>query len=111
MVWATDNGSAYRDERVEEFLEAGKGGASALPAAFTAGQWGGGKRDPGIEGASGAGKRDILASFQEAAQKLALSQKILNTHRLEGQQGISNGGTTERVASFLGHESLTGGVL
>jgi transposase InsO family protein len=87
LVWATDNGSVYRDERVAEYLRREKVvhllSRPRLPQDN-------GSAEKGIrelKEVAGLGKGVLLSSLEEAAGKLAYSREILDQHRLRGTKG------------------------
>jgi len=81
LVWATDNGSAYRDARVESFLKREKVvhllSRPHLPQDNAAAE----KGIQELKTEAGLGKGVKLTSFEEAACKLAVSREILDGGR------------------------------
>ena len=98
MVWATDNGSVYRDEKVEGFLKQEKVvhllSRPRLPQDNGAAE----KGIQELKAQAKLGKGTALASLKEAAQKLAFSREILNTHRLRASKGYR---TAEKLKESL----------
>lgn len=87
LVWATDNGPAYRDQRVEDFLRREK-----VVHLFSR------PRLPQDNGAAEKGIRELkeeadlgkgveLSNPEQAAQKLAHSWEILDSGRLRASKG------------------------
>jgi transposase InsO family protein len=81
LVWATDNGSAYRDARVESFLKREKVvhllSRPHLPQDNAAAE----KGIQELKVEAGLGKGVKLSSIEEAAGKLAVSREILDGGR------------------------------
>jgi transposase InsO family protein len=98
LVWATDNGSAYRDKRVEDFLKQEKVvhllSRPRLPQDNAAAEKG--IQELKVEAKLGRGT--CLAGTQEAVQKLAYSREILNTGRLRASKGYR---TAEQLKASL----------
>jgi transposase InsO family protein len=98
LVWATDNGSVYRDEKVEGFLKQEKVvhllSRPRLPQDNGAAE----KGIQELKAQAKLGKGTALASLKEAAQKLAFSREILNTHRLRASKGYR---TAEKLKESL----------
>jgi len=98
LVWATDNGSAYKDKRVEDFLRQEKVvhllSRPRLPQDNAAAE----KGIQELKVQAKLGKGTALASLQEAAQKLAFSQEILNSRRLRASKGYR---TAEQLKESL----------
>jgi transposase InsO family protein len=87
LVWATDNGSAYRDGRVKEYLRREKVvhllSRPRLPQDNGAAE----KGIRELKEEAGLGKGIWLSSFEQAAQKLARSWKVLDSGRLRASKG------------------------
>ena len=87
LVWATDNGSPYRDYRVEEFLRREKVvhllSRPRLPQDNAPAEIG--IRE--LKEVAELGTGVSLADLEEPAQKLALSWEILDHYRLRGSKG------------------------
>jgi transposase InsO family protein len=87
LVWATDNGSAYRNERVAEYLRREKVvhlfSRPRLPQDNGAAE----KGIQELKGEAGLGKGIRLSSFEQAAEKLAHSWRILDSGRLRASKG------------------------
>ena len=87
LVWATDNGSPYRDHRVEDFLKQEKIvhllSRPRLPQDNAAAE----KGIRELKEDAGLGKGVKLSSLEEAAQKLAVSCVVLDYHRPRGSKG------------------------
>jgi transposase InsO family protein len=87
LVWATDNGSAYRDKRVKEYLRQEKVvhllSRPRLPQDNGAAE----KGIRELKEEAGLGKGIWLSSFEQAAQKLARSWKVLDSARLRASKG------------------------
>ncbi len=87
LVWATDNGSPYRDHRVEDFLRREKVvhllSRPRLPQDNAAAE----KGIRELKEEAGLGKGVKLSSLVEAARKLASSWEILNYRRPRGSKG------------------------
>jgi transposase InsO family protein len=87
LVWATDNGSAYRDERVENFLKQEQVvhllSRPRLPQDNAAAE----KGIRELKELAGLGKGVKLTSTEEAAGKLAYSWEVLDQCRLRGTKG------------------------
>lgn len=100
LVWATDNGPAYRDHRVADFLRRERVvhlfSRPRLPQDNGAAE----KGIRELKEESGLGKGVKLASPQEAAQKLAYSWEILDSGRLRASKGYR---TTEQLKKELPH--------
>lgn len=98
LVWATDNGAAYRDKRVEDFLKQEKVvhllSRPRLPQDNAAAEKG--IQELKVEAKLGRGT--CLAGTQEAAQKLAYSREILNAGRLRASKGYR---TAEELKASL----------
>ncbi len=98
LVWSTDNGSAYRDERVEAFLKQEKVfhllSRPHLPQDNAAAE----KGIRELKEQAGLGKGVRLSGLEEATQKLASSLEILNHHRLRASKGYR---TTEQLEKGL----------
>lgn len=87
LVWATDNGPAYRSEKVKAFLEREKVvhllSRPHLPQDNAAAEKG--IRELKEEAGLGIGKAP--ASLKELTENLAYSREILNTQRLRASKG------------------------
>jgi len=87
LVWATDNGSAYRDHRVEDYLRREKVvhlfSRPRLPQDNAAAE----KGIRELKEEAGLGKGVKLSSLEEAARKLASSWEILDHRRPRGSKG------------------------
>jgi transposase InsO family protein len=87
LVWATDNGSPYRDHRVEDFLKREKVvhlfSRPRLPQDNAAAE----KGIRELKEGAGLGKGVKLSSLEEAARKLASSWEILDYQRPRGSKG------------------------
>lgn len=87
LVWATDNGSAYRDERVQEYLKREKVvhlfSRPHLPQDNGAAE----KGIRELKEAAGLGKGVWFSGFEQAAQKLSRSWKSLDSGRLRASKG------------------------
>ena len=98
LVWATDNGSAYRDQRVKEYLRREKVvhllSRPRTPQDNASAE----KGIRELKSEAGLGKGIILSSLREAAGKLAISRDILNHHRLRASKGYQ---TSEHLEKEL----------
>jgi len=87
LVWATDNGSAYKDVLVQNFLQQEQIvhllSRPRLPQDNAAAEKG--MRE--LKEVAGLGKGVKLTSVEEAAGKLAYSWEILDQYRLRGTKG------------------------
>ena len=87
LVWATDNGSPYKDHRVEDFLKREKIvhllSRPRLPQDNAAAE----KGIRELKEDAGLGKGVKLSNLEEAARKLASSWEILDRRRLRGSKG------------------------
>jgi len=87
LVWATDNGSAYRDQRVEAFLKQEKI-VHLLSRTHTPQD--NASAEKGIrelKEEAGLGKGVKLSGMEEATRKLAYSWDVLDHQRLRGSKG------------------------
>ena len=98
LVWATDNGSVYRDQRVEEFLKREKVvhllSRPRLPQDNAAAE----KGIRELKEVANLGKGVKLSSVKEVVQKLAISQEVLNCCRPRGSKGYQ---TAEELETTL----------
>jgi transposase InsO family protein len=98
LVWATDNGSAYRDQRVEAFLKQEKIvhllSRTHTPQDNAAAE----KGIRELKEEAGLGKGVKLSSPEEAAQKLAHSWDVLDHQRLRASKGYR---TADELKMFL----------
>lgn len=98
LVWATDNGSPYRDHRVEEYLKREKIvhllSRPRLPQDNAAAE----KGIRELKEESGLGKGVKLSCIEEAAKKLASSWEILDRRRPRGSKGYR---TAEELGAQL----------
>jgi len=87
LVWATDNGAAYRDQGVEDFLRREKVvhllSRPRLPQDNGAAE----KGIQELKESAELGKGSKLGCLEEAARKTALSLDVLSHHRLRGSKG------------------------
>lgn len=87
LVWATDNGSVYRDERVTEYLRREKVvhllSRTHTPQDNAAAE----KGIRELKAEAGLGKGVNLSGLEDAFEKLAYSKWILDTQRLRGSKG------------------------
>jgi len=87
LVWATDNGSAYRDQRVEDYLKREKVvhllSRPWVPQDNAAAEKG--IRELKVE--AGLGKGVALPNLEEAGRKLASSRNFLDQGRLRATKG------------------------
>jgi len=98
LVWATDNGSAYKDQRVEDFLKREKVvhllSRPRVPQDNSAAEKG--IQELKVDAALGKGVK--LSEPMEAAERLAFSWKILNEKRPRASKGYR---TSEVLESQL----------
>ena len=111
LVWATDNGSPYRDHRVEEYLEAGENSPPALQAAPSTGQCRRGKRHSGTEGRIGAWKRREAFLYRGSSQETGLFMGDSGSPASAREQRIPDGRRTWCAASLLERKDRAGGLL
>jgi transposase InsO family protein len=97
LVWATDNGSPYRDHRVADFLRREKVvhlfSRPRLPQDNAAAEKG--IRELKEEARLGKGVK--LSNMEEAAQKLASSWEILDNRRPRGSKGYRTAAELEAL--------------
>jgi transposase InsO family protein len=109
LVWATDNGAAYRDERVKDYLKREKVVHLLSRPRLPQDNGGAEKGIRELKECAELGKGTKLNCLHEPAQKLAHSLNVLTHHRLRGSKGYRTSQELE-VQLPAWHEKVERGV-